>query len=96
MLGRVHLSDEDRERPMRLDLVARSDALMLPHRTTQARLTGRVRIAGRADDAEAAGELEISPLARRRIRYRITFAMEGGTWCWTAGSPSHPRVRSLR
>ncbi|MEU8847963.1 hypothetical protein AB0C70_17320 [Streptomyces sp. NPDC048564] len=93
MLGRVHLSDEDRERPMRLDLVVRSDGLMLPHRTTEARLTGRVRIAGRADDAEAAGELEISPLARRRIRYRITFAMEGRRLVldgWKSISPARP------
>ncbi|MFE0257710.1 hypothetical protein [Streptomyces sp. NPDC059010] len=77
MLGRVRLGDEERERPVRLDLAVRADVVMLPHRTTPARVTGRVRIAGRADDAEAVGELEISPLARRRIRYRISFVMEG-------------------
>ncbi|GHH11744.1 hypothetical protein GCM10018780_49700 [Streptomyces lanatus] len=77
MLGRVRLGDEERERPVRLDLVVRADVVLLPHRTTPARVTGRVRIAGRADDAEAVGELEISPLARRRIRYRISFVMEG-------------------
>jgi hypothetical protein len=77
MLGHVRLAGEEADRPVRLDLGVRADGVMLPHRTTQARLTGRVRIAGRADDPEAVGELEISPLARRRIRYRITFALEG-------------------
>ncbi|MEW2422901.1 hypothetical protein AB0911_20385 [Streptomyces nigra] len=77
LLGRVRLDGEDRERPVRLDLVARADAVVLPHRTTRAELTGRVRIAGRADDAEATGELEIAPLTRRRIRYRLTFTLEG-------------------
>ncbi|WP_328868908.1 hypothetical protein OHT76_01790 [Streptomyces sp. NBC_00287] len=93
MLGRVHLRDEDRDRPVRVDLVARAETVMLPHRTTQARLTGRVRIAGRADDAEAVGELEISPLARRRIRYRITFALEGRRLVldgWKSISPARP------
>ncbi|MFE9023777.1 hypothetical protein ACFYNL_35120 [Streptomyces sp. NPDC007808] len=77
LLGRVRMADEEHERPVRLDLVARADAVPLPHRTTRARLTGRIRVAGRADDAEAQGEVEISPLARRRIRYRITFTLEG-------------------
>ncbi|MER5939509.1 hypothetical protein ABT121_19560 [Streptomyces sp. NPDC001928] len=93
MLGRARLSDEERERAVRLDLVVRADAVLLPHRTTQARLTGRVRIAGRADDAEAVGEMEISPLARRRIRYRITFAMEGRRLVldgWKSISPARP------
>ncbi|MFE5817498.1 hypothetical protein [Streptomyces sp. NPDC056479] len=97
MLGRVRMGDEDRDRPLRLDLVVRADAVLLPHRTTEARLTGRVRMAGRADDAEAQGELEISPLARRRIRYRITFAMEGRRLVldgWKSISPARP-VRSM-
>ncbi len=100
LLGRVRMADEEHERPVRLDLVARADAVPLPHRTTRARLTGRIRVAGRADDAEAQGEVEISPLARRRIRYRITFTLpspwRAGVWNWTAGSPSPPRVRSGR
>lgn len=61
MLGRVRLADEDGDRPVRLDLLARADAVLLPHRTTRAHVSGRVRIAGRADDAEAEGELEIAP-----------------------------------
>ncbi|MFJ8633206.1 hypothetical protein [Streptomyces sp. NPDC093568] len=93
MLGRVRLGDEDRERPVRLDLAVRADAVLLPHRTTRAQVTGRVRIAGRADDAEARGELEISPLARRRIRYRITFTLEGRRLLldgWKSMSPARP------
>ncbi|MGV9245869.1 hypothetical protein [Streptomyces sp. NPDC003710] len=93
MLGRVRLVAEDRDRPLRLDLRARADRVLLPHRTTRARLTGRVRIEGRADDPEAVGELEISPLARRRIRYRITFTLEGRRLTldgWKSVSPRHP------
>ncbi|MYW45447.1 hypothetical protein [Streptomyces sp. SID161] len=77
MRGRVRLAGEAADRPVRLDLLARCDGLLLPHRTTRARLTGRVRIAGRADDPRITGELEISPLARRRIRYRLGFDLEG-------------------
>lgn len=93
MLGRARLDDEERERAVRLDLVVRADAVLLPHRTTRARVTGRVRIAGRADDAEAMGEMEISPLANRRIRYRIAFALEGRTLVldgWKSVSPARP------
>ncbi|MER5664529.1 hypothetical protein [Streptomyces mirabilis] len=93
MLGRVRLADEDGDRPVRLDLLARADAVLLPHRTTRAHVSGRVRIAGRADDAEAEGELEIAPLSRRRIRYRITFAMEGRRLTldgWKSVSPRRP------
>ncbi|MBL1082445.1 hypothetical protein JK359_10700 [Streptomyces actinomycinicus] len=77
MLGRVRLAGDEADRPVRLDLLARADSVLLPHRTTTARLTGRIRIAGRADDPGAQGELEISPLAHRRIRYRLAFELEG-------------------
>ncbi|MGW4558401.1 hypothetical protein [Streptomyces sp. NPDC004592] len=93
MLGRVCMADEDGDRPVRLDLLARADAVLLPHRTTAAQVTGRIRIAGRADDAEAVGELEISPLARRRIHYRIAFTMEGRSLTldgWKSVSPRRP------
>lgn len=93
MLGRVRLADEDGDRPVRLDLLARADTVLLPHRTTRAHVSGRVRIAGRADDAEAEGVLEIAPLSRRRIRYRITFAMEGRRLTldgWKSVSPKRP------
>ncbi|WP_234328953.1 MULTISPECIES: hypothetical protein [unclassified Streptomyces] len=93
MLGRVRLADDAADRPVRLDLLARADSVMLPHRTTRARLTGRIRIAGRADDAAAEGELEISPVARRRIRYRLGFDLEGRRLLldgWKSVSPRRP------
>ncbi|OEV07241.1 hypothetical protein AN219_32520 [Streptomyces nanshensis] len=75
MSGSVLLDGESGPRAMRLDLSVRAEDVLLPHRTTEAVVTGRVRIAGLADDARATGELEISPLARRRIRYRIGFTV---------------------
>ncbi|MFF4351018.1 hypothetical protein [Streptomyces sp. NPDC001530] len=77
MLGTVRLDNEPRERRIRLDLRAEADRILRPHRTTQARLSGRVRIAGLADDPCAEGELEVSPLARRRIRYQLDFTVDG-------------------
>ncbi|MGW8356534.1 hypothetical protein [Streptomyces wedmorensis] len=97
MLGIVRLAGEAEARPMRLDLEVRSDVLMFPHRTTTACLTGRVRVRGFADDAEATGELEISPLARRRIRYRLEFTAGGRRLTldgWKSVSPRRP-VRSM-
>ncbi|MFJ9346468.1 hypothetical protein [Streptomyces sp. NPDC101237] len=73
----MRLADEDHERPVRLDLLVRADAVPLPGRTTRARVTGRVRVAGRADDTEAVGELETASRARDWIRYRITFVLDG-------------------
>ncbi|QPP05538.1 hypothetical protein G4Z16_03055 [Streptomyces bathyalis] len=77
MAGSVLLSGESEARAMRLDLSVRAGDVLLPHRTIRGAVTGRVRIAGWADDAQATGELEISPLARRRIRYRIDFTAQG-------------------
>ncbi|MEV6315797.1 hypothetical protein [Streptomyces sp. NPDC051776] len=93
MIGTVRLAGEDAPRPMRMDLEVRADELMLLHRTTDARVTGRVRIAGVADDPYATGELEISPLARRRIRYRIRFTAEGRSYAvdgWKSIALSRP------
>lgn len=77
MLGSVRLAGEEHDRAVRLDLRAAAGRVLDPRRTTPARLTGRVRIAGRADDPAAEGEMEISPLARRRIRYRLAFTLDG-------------------
>src|SRR4051812_5028241 len=77
MLGTLHLDDEDRARRVRLDLTVSADGFLRLLGTTEARATGRIRVADWADDPHAEGELEISPLARRRIRYRITFTADG-------------------
>ncbi|GAA2808572.1 hypothetical protein GCM10010441_36570 [Kitasatospora paracochleata] len=97
MLGTVHLAEESQARPVRLDLRVRADRLVLPHRTTHARLVGRVRIWGLADDARATGELEISPVARRRIRYRLEFDVHGRRHTllgWKSITPGRP-LRSM-
>lgn len=75
MFGTVRLEGEDRARPVRLDLNAVADRVLRLRGTTHARITGRIRIAGWADAPCAEGELEISPLARRRIRYRLSFTV---------------------
>ncbi|WP_234545185.1 hypothetical protein [Streptomyces shenzhenensis] len=97
MLGTVRLDAGHPARRIRLDLRAEADDVLRPHRTTAARLTGRVRIAGRADDPAATGALEISPLARRRIRYRLSFTADGRTLTldgWKSVTPRRP-VRSM-
>ncbi|MHC3470031.1 hypothetical protein ACYF6T_15090 [Streptomyces sp. 7R007] len=97
MLGTVRLDGAHPPRRIRLDLRAEAGEVLRPHRTTPARLTGRIRIAGLADDPLATGELEISPLARRRIRYRLTFAADGRTLTldgWKSVTPRRP-VRSM-
>ncbi|MFF7130186.1 hypothetical protein [Streptomyces sp. NPDC008240] len=93
MLGTLRLDDEDRARRVRLDLTVSADRLLRLLGTTEARATGRIRIAGWADDPCAEGELEISPLARRRIRYRIAFTAEGRRLTldgWKSVTPRRP------
>lgn len=93
MLGTVRLDGEPGHRRIRLDLRAVADQVLLPHRTTPARLTGRVRIAGHTDDPRAEGELEVSPIARRRIRYRLTFTSDGRRLTldgWKSVTPRRP------
>ncbi|MFG3172628.1 hypothetical protein [Streptomyces sp. NPDC048200] len=93
MLGTVRLDGDPGERRMRLDLRADADRVLLPHRTTNARLTGRVRVVGHTDDPDATGELEISPIARRRIRYRLAFTLDGRRLTldgWKSVTPRHP------
>ncbi|MFI6655120.1 hypothetical protein ACIBL8_06325 [Streptomyces sp. NPDC050523] len=97
MLGTVRLDGDDRVRRVRLDLRAEADQVLRPQRTTRARLGGRVRISGLADDPDATGELEISPLARRRIRYRLTCTADGRSLTldgWKSVTPRHP-VKSM-
>ncbi|MEU7058085.1 hypothetical protein [Streptomyces sp. NPDC046197] len=93
LLGTVRLDSDDRDRRIRLDLRAEADELLRPQRTTRARLSGRVRITGGIDDTGAGGELEISPIARRRIRYRLSFAAQGRALVldgWKSITARHP------
>ncbi|MFD9001428.1 hypothetical protein ACFV0T_10725 [Streptomyces sp. NPDC059582] len=79
MYGTVELAGTEGARPIRVDLVVSSDALVTPHRTTHAKAAGRVRIPDCADDSAATGEMDISPLARRRIDYRLQFRSQDRT-----------------
>ncbi|MFF7238787.1 hypothetical protein [Streptomyces collinus] len=93
MLGTVRLDGEARDRRVRLDLTVTADRLLRPLGTTGARATGRTRVAGWADDPHTEGELEISPLARRRIRYRLTFTADGRRITldgWKSVTPRRP------
>ncbi|MFJ6632838.1 hypothetical protein ACIQMR_15810 [Streptomyces sp. NPDC091376] len=93
MLGTVRLDGEDRTRRVRLDLRVTADRVMRLLGTTGARATGRIRVEGWADDPHADGELEISPLARRRIRYRISFTAGGRRFTldgWKSVTPRRP------
>ncbi|MFG3308087.1 hypothetical protein [Streptomyces wuyuanensis] len=93
MLGTVRLDGEDHTRRVRLDLRVSTDRVLRPLGTTAARASGRIRVAGWADDTDAEGELEISPLARRRIRYRISFTADGRRFTldgWKSVTPRRP------
>ncbi|MGW1895455.1 hypothetical protein ACWCP6_35220 [Streptomyces sp. NPDC002004] len=93
MTGTVRLHGDGRTRRVRLDLGVEADRVLRLLGTTCAGATGRVRIAGFADDPAAGGELEISPLARRRIRYRITFTADGRRFTldgWKSVTPRRP------
>ncbi|GAA0584477.1 hypothetical protein [Streptomyces crystallinus] len=97
LLGTFRLDGEGRTRAARLDLRAFADTVLRPAGTTAARATGRIRIEGWADDPSLAGELEISPLERRRIRYRLTFTADGRRLTldgWKSPTPLRP-VRSM-
>jgi hypothetical protein len=99
MIGSIRLDGEDHTRSVRLDLRVTADRVLRPLGTTQARAEGRVRIGGWADDPGAAGELEISPLARHRIRYRISFTAAGRRLTldgWKSVTPRRPLASMTR
>ncbi|MEV6833769.1 hypothetical protein AB0N17_04480 [Streptomyces sp. NPDC051133] len=93
MVGTLRLDGEGHDRPVRLDLTVSADRVLRLLGTTHARATGRIRVAGWADDPGARGELEISPLTRRRIRYRIAFTVDGRQLTldgWKSVTPRRP------
>lgn len=93
MLGTLLLDDEDRTRRVRLDLRVSANRVLRLFGTTEARATGRIRIAGWGDDPAAEAELEISPLTRRRIRYHIAFTADGRRLTlegWKSVTPRRP------
>ncbi len=93
MAGTVRLAESGRIRPVRLDLRAGADRVLRPTGTTRADVEGRLRIHGFADDPRVRGELEISPLTARRIRYRLSFTAGGRRMIldgWKSVTPRHP------
>ncbi|MFE5947485.1 hypothetical protein [Streptomyces sp. NPDC056480] len=75
MIGTVLLNGTERQ--IRFDLEVEADGPLIPWRTVMARVKGRVRLAGLADNTTVIGEMEISPITRRRIRYRLMFDVAG-------------------
>ncbi|MCX5233253.1 hypothetical protein [Streptomyces sp. NBC_00233] len=97
MIGMVRLNGDGHSRTMRLDLRISADHVLKPFGTTSARITGRVRIAGHTDDPDVNGQLEISPLTARRIRYQVRFVADGRQFSldgWKSVNPRRP-VRSM-
>lgn len=94
MTGRTSASDESV--PMILDLDVRLPELLHPFTDAHARLSGRVRVQGLADDPVAVGDLHIAPLARRRVRYRMDFTALDGRRLHLDGWKSVSLARPLR
>ncbi|MDX2565202.1 hypothetical protein PV371_36920 [Streptomyces sp. TX20-6-3] len=97
MIGKINLDSDSRTRAVRLDLKITADCVLKPFDTTNALISGRVRIAGHSDDQAARGTLEISPLARRRIRYQVHFTTDGRRFTldgWKSVTPRRP-VKSM-
>lgn len=77
MAGPARLATGERV-PLRLDLAVTSPGVLTLWGDTTAELTGRVTLPGLVDDPAATGTLEIAPLRRRRLRYRLTMrALDG-------------------
>ena len=81
---------------MILDLDVRLPELLHPFTDAHARLSGRVRVQGLADDPVAVGDLHIAPLARRRVRYRMDFTALDGRRLHLDGWKSVSLARPLR
>jgi hypothetical protein len=98
MAGSIRLAGESSLRPFRLELAVVAPGWLPPWGTTDAVVTGRVSAPGWADDPGASGTMEISPLERRRIRYRLGFVAADGRRLyldgWKSVTARHP-VRSM-
>ncbi|MFE5549557.1 hypothetical protein ACFQ71_37905 [Streptomyces sp. NPDC056534] len=95
LLGTVTV--DGHQRSIRLDLKVEADGLLRPWRTVQARVAGKARVGGLADGAVVSGEMEISPVARQRVYYRISFRAGGRNLTlegWKSVTALRP-VRSL-
>jgi hypothetical protein len=96
MSGPARLRDEPGQRPLRLELDVTCPGLLLLWNDTEATMTGRVSMAGVADDPEANGTMQIAPLRRRRLRYQLAFRAIDGQLMRLDGWKSVSLLRPLR
>jgi hypothetical protein len=98
MAGTIRLAGEAMDRSVRLTLDVESPGLLHPFADVRARVTGRVQIAGWADDRTATGIMRIAPLRARRIRYELEFSTLDGRRLrldgWKSVNPTRP-VRTM-
>ncbi len=96
MTGQARLAGEEQSREILLDLAASVPGLLRPRGDVQAAVTGRVRVAGWADDPRASGTMRIAPVTARRIRYTIDFVTSDGRRMRLDGWKSVSFARLLR
>ncbi|MFJ4866594.1 hypothetical protein [Streptomyces sp. NPDC088748] len=80
-----------------MDLSVTTARMLRPTATTEARLSGQICVQGWADDPHATGVMEISPLARGRIYYRLSFTAQNRRFIlegWKSVRLRHP-LRSM-
>ncbi|SMQ14569.1 hypothetical protein SAMN06272771_0868 [Streptomyces sp. Ag82_O1-12] len=93
MFGSMRLDSDTRARSVRLDLSVATDGFLRPMGSTEARASGKIRVSGLAGHAPVDGTMEISPLARRRIRYQLAFVVDNRHLTldgWKSVSLLHP------
>ncbi|MFJ9324598.1 hypothetical protein [Streptomyces globisporus] len=93
MFGTMRLEGDARARAIRLDLRVATNRVLRPAGSTEARVAGTMHMSGSAGRAPVDGSMEISPLARRRIRYRLSFVADNRMLTldgWKSVSVRHP------
>ena len=78
MEGTVQRAGERFDRPFRFDFDVHAPSVLGFATTAVGECTGTVRIDGLAKDVPATGRLELSPVARKTIRYVFDFTGDDG------------------
>ncbi|RZU54071.1 hypothetical protein EV385_6008 [Krasilnikovia cinnamomea] len=86
MTGKVRLTGESGERPIRMTLRVTVPGALHPLTDLRAAATGRVEVPGFADDPAAAGTMDIAPIRGNRIGYRLGFTAHDGRRLWLDGA----------
>ena len=79
MAGTWRTADGCREQPIGFDMHADVPAELHPLGSVSGHLAGTLAAGGLAQQAEATGTIELSPVEHRRIRYTIDFRSDDGT-----------------